>query len=265
MILRDQLLGDDRVFDAFADLARDEIRDQRVGLAVDQDIPEITHPDAKAGLAVELLPECLAFLLRYLVGRARVGRMDKAAVSLLAAREDFGIVGPDPAHLLLADLGVVQWRTPLRRTLEHGQMAGGLGHFGDGLHTGGAGADHRDPLALEFHGFVGPIMRVAGLAPETLDAGDARHGRRRQDADGSDQKPRIIAPAILQRDVPASRLLTVVRRRHAAVELDVAPQVELIGDIVQIALGLGLGGEMLLPIPFFQQLLRKRVAIGPAL
>jgi hypothetical protein len=35
--------------------------------------------------------------------------MDEAAVGLLAAREDFGIVGPDPAHLLPADLGVVQW------------------------------------------------------------------------------------------------------------------------------------------------------------
>jgi len=51
---------------------------------------------------------------------------------------------------------------------------------------------------------------------------------------------------------------------HAALELDVAPQVELVGDMVQIPLGLGLAGEMLLPLPFLQQFLGKRVAVGPA-
>src|SRR5437870_4975778 len=56
-----------------------------------------------------------------------------------------------------------------------------------------------------------------------------------------------------------------MRRRDAALELDVATQVKLVGDIVQIALGLGLTGEVFLPIPFLQEFLRKRVAIGPAL
>jgi len=92
--------------------------------------------------------------------------MDEAAVGLLAAREDFGIVGPDPAHLLPADLGVVQWRAPLGSALEHGQMADGLGHFRDRLHAGRAGADHRDALALETNRFLRPVMGVAGLALE---------------------------------------------------------------------------------------------------
>src|SRR5712691_1224640 len=35
--------------------------------------------------------------------------------------------------------------------------------------------------------------------------------------------------------------------------------------MVQIALGLGLSGEVLLPVPFLQEFLRKEVAIGPAL
>src|SRR5882724_8406863 len=35
--------------------------------------------------------------------------------------------------------------------------------------------------------------------------------------------------------------------------------------MVQIALGLGLSGEVLLPVPFLQEFLRKGVAIGPAL
>ena len=54
VIVRDQLLGDRRIRDPLADLAREEIRDQRVGLAVYQDVAEIAHPDAEAGFTVEL-------------------------------------------------------------------------------------------------------------------------------------------------------------------------------------------------------------------
>src|SRR5207245_6651446 len=75
----------------------------------------------------------------------------------------------------------------------------------------------------------------------------------------------IAAPAILQRDLPAPRILAVMRGGHPAVELDVAPQVELVGDVIEIALGLGLRGEVLLPVPFRQQFRRKRVAVRPAL
>src|SRR6266851_3655197 len=122
VVLRDQRLGDDRVLDALTDLAREKIGDQRVGLAVHQDVAEIAHPDAEAGLTVKLLPERLTLLWCHLGGGTRVGRMDEAAVGRLAARKDRGIMSPDPVHLLLADLGVVQWRAPLGGALEHGQM-----------------------------------------------------------------------------------------------------------------------------------------------
>ena len=79
MVLRDQLVGHRRVLDPLADLARDEIRDQRVGLAIDQDVAKIGLPDAEAGLGVELLQERLAFLWCHLEGGARIGAMDKAA------------------------------------------------------------------------------------------------------------------------------------------------------------------------------------------
>src|SRR4029077_19909130 len=46
-------------------------------------------------------------------------------------------------------------------------------------------------------------------------------------------------------------------------ELDVATQIEFVGDVIQIALGFGLAREVLLPVPFFQQLLRKGVAVSP--
>src|SRR5262249_38212049 len=51
----------------------------------------------------------------------------------------------------------------------------------------------------------------------------------------------------------------------AAVELHVTTQIELVGDIVQIAQVFGLTGEAFLPVPFVQELARERVAVGIAL
>src|SRR5829696_585212 len=56
-----------------------------------------------------------------------------------------------------------------------------------------------------------------------------------------------------------------MRRLDPAVELNVAAQLELVGDVIQVPFGLRLRGEVLLPIPLVEQLLRKRVAIRPAL
>jgi hypothetical protein len=49
MIFRDQFLGHRRILDALADLACDEIRDQRVGLAIDQDIAKLPIQMPKPG------------------------------------------------------------------------------------------------------------------------------------------------------------------------------------------------------------------------
>ena len=56
-----------------------------------------------------------------------------------------------------------------------------------------------------------------------------------------------------------------VRGGHAGVEGDVAAQVELVGDEVQVFERLGLRREMLGPVPFVEQLLAERVAVGIAL
>jgi hypothetical protein len=48
VVLRDQFLGDGRILDALADFARYKIRDQRVRLAVNEDVAEIALPDAEA-------------------------------------------------------------------------------------------------------------------------------------------------------------------------------------------------------------------------
>jgi hypothetical protein len=108
-------------------------------------------------------------------------------------------------------------------------------------------------------------MGVAGHAREAVDAGDGRHHGRREHADRGDEKARRMARAARQDELPAARVLTILCGGDAAVELDVAAQVELVRDMVEIALGVGLGREVLVPVPLLEQLLREGVAVGPAL
>ena len=142
-------------------------------------------------------------------------------------------------------------------------MARGLGDFRDGLNAGGAGADHRDALARKTDRFLGPVMRVAGLALEALDAGNARQNRRGQHADRGDQEAGGTVRAVVERDLPTSAVFLVMRRGHCGFELDVAPEVELVGNVVQIPFGFRLAGKMLLPVPFVEQFLRKGISVRP--
>src|SRR6185503_9821213 len=96
-------------------------------------------------------------------------------------------------------------------------------------------------------------------------ARDPRQGRRGERAHRGDEVARAIPAAILQRDLPGGAGLVEDRRLHSTPELDVPAQVELVGDVVEVALGLRLGREMLGPAPFVQQLLAEGVAVGVAL
>ncbi len=106
---------------------------------------------------------------------------------------------------------------------------------------------------------------VAGEALEVLDARDLRHGRGGEGADGGDQEARAVRAAVLQREVPVARVLVPVGGGHPGVEGDVAAQVELVGDDVEIFQRLGLRREMLGPVPLVEQLLAEGVAVGIAL
>ena len=70
--------------------------------------------------------------------------------------------------------------------------------------------------------------------------------------------------AAFQGHGPLVRRVIPMRGRDRAAELHVPAQVELVGDVVQVFQRVGLGGEMLLPVPFLHQLLGKGIAIGPA-
>ena len=62
-------------------------------------------------------------------------------------------------------------------------------------------------------------------------------------------------------DVPALRRVVPGRGGHPGLELDVAAQVEPVGDVVHVAEDLGLGGVALGPGPLLLELGRERVAV----
>ena len=144
-------------------------------------------------------------------------------------------------------------------------MPRGLGDLLDGLHAGRAGADHGHPFPVERDGMLGPETGVIGLAFEVIDARDPWQGRGGERAHRGDEVARARPAAVLQRDLPGGAGLVEDRRLHPAPELDVPAQVELVGDVVEVALGLRLGREVLGPVPFVQQLLAEGVAVGIAL
>ena len=70
--------------------------------------------------------------------------------------------------------------------------------------------------------------------------------------------------AIFQCHGPTAQLFIPPRRLHPGLELDITPQIILVGHQVQIAFGLRLRREMFGPMPFFQQILIEGIAIGIA-
>ena len=74
-----------------------------------------------------------------------------------------------------------------------------------------------------------------------------------------------IVGAVVGRHHPGARRLVPRRRGDRGAEAHVAPEVEAVDDVVEVALGLGLLGEVLLPLPLVEELLREEVAVGVAL
>ena len=251
----DQLFRDLGVLDALANFPCDEIADRCVGLAVDQDVAEITLPDPEAAFAIELFVEGLALLVRNLECATRIGCVNEAGEGFLAPGEHLGISRLDSLLCLGIDLAVVQRRAPVGRALEHGEMSDLFRNGLDGLHAGCAGANHRDALACKIHRLLRPARGVKGFSLKTVATLDPRQRGRRQRADRSDQETRGEATSVLKHDAPATRFLFIASGRHPAPELDVAPQVEFVGDVIEIAQRFRLAGEMLGPLPFLQQVL----------
>ncbi|MBA7472498.1 hypothetical protein ES707_07825 [subsurface metagenome] len=191
--------------------------------------------------------------------------MQETARRTGASSEDIVIARTDVGHLLIGDRAVVERRAPVRTALEHRELANLVGDLRDQLDSGGAGADHGDLLAFEIDRLVRPIKGVERASPKILYAFDPRHGRRRQQTDGEHDEAAGQLAAVADFHLPEIARLVELHGLDGAVELHVFAQIELVGDVVQIPQVLGLAGEALLPVPFVEQFLRERKAVGVAL
>ena len=265
VVLRHQFLCGLRVADALADLAGHEVRDRAVGGFVHEGVAEIAHPDAEARLPVELLVKSFALLGRHLHRLAPVGVVDEAPVRGAAAGEDRVVAGLDPGLGPGVDGRIVQGRAPVGAALEHRQMARRLGHHRDQLHGGGARADDADALAGKLQRLARPVRGVEGGPAEIRHSFDLGHLRDGERADRRDEPAGARAMPVLRLDLPGEPVLVPGRADDPRPEPDIAAQVELVGDEVHIAQGLGLGREMLAPLPFLQQFPGEGKAVAVAL
>src|SRR5690349_23726836 len=110
-----------------------------------------------------------------------------------------------------------------------------------------------------------PKPRVVPLALEAIETGNAGLARRRKAARGHDAEGRRYGLALVGLDRPQVGLATEDGRANARIELDVASQVEAIGDVVHVAQNLRLRAIPFGPLPFLLQLVGERVGVLHAL
>src|SRR5262245_39561887 len=163
-----------------------------------------------------------------------------------------------------------QWRVEggpavLGRALQHGQMLRGLGNPRYRLDPGRACSDQAGSFAPEIDAFVWPLAGVQPATGETFkpwDVGDVGGGKA---ADGGDEILRQQASAVFGGEAPAVRAFVVIGADDARVEEDVAPEIEAVGNVVEVSPDLRVRGIALAPAPLPLQVRAKRVAVGVAL
>ena len=140
-------------------------------------------------------------------------------------------------------------------------MRGLFGDDGDRLDARRSGADDADALAGEIHALMRPLPGMIAFAAKRLASLEVRDLRRGEAPDRGDEVGgrQPVAPVGL--DHPFAAGLVIAGTGHAGAELDVAPQVELVGDIIQIPQDLRLPGIAARPLPFEQDLLREGEAV----
>ena len=190
--------------------------------------------------------------------------MDIAARRGAQQCEKRWVIALDLALFFLRDWAVMQRRAPIGRALKNRERSNLRSNGLDHLHTGRTRANHCHALTREADGFMWPAIGMEGLAVEAFNARNAwqRIGRKR--AKRGDQEAAVMLCARIKCDCPALRSFIEMRAHDAAIELDMAAQIEPIRHMLQITQSFGLRGEMLAPAPFLQQLIGKGIAVGIA-
>src|SRR4030095_2667946 len=264
IVLGQEDLGYRRVLNHGADLLAAELGGRVIGVLVEQQV-DIGRGEAQAAALPPLLVLAPPLLWRHRErgGLAALHHEADARLARLAPE-----VGVARLHLSLevrVEGRVARWGAEVRRALEDEQVRGLSRDDRDRLDGRGAGADHPDPLAAEVDALVRPASRVIRGTPEALPARKLRYLGRGQATGRHDAEARRHAVAVVRRDGPAPAGLVEGRYRHPRSDLDVAPQVEAIGDVIDVGQDLRLRGVPLAPLPLLLQLVRERVRIVHAL
>ena len=144
-------------------------------------------------------------------------------------------------------------------------MSGLLGDHGDRLDRRRTGADDADALAGEVDPLVGP-RPVWYVAPAKISSPSSpgRFGVDRHPV-AITQKRAVSRVALVGGHGPRRRALVEDGRLDPRLELDVAPQVEPVGDEVEVAQDLGLRRRSARSTPLPLQLLGEAVRVLDAL
>ena len=186
---------------------------------------------------------------------ARSARPVRVARQLAALVE----VTEEIATRVRIDRAVAGGHAVVRCPLEDEQPARLLGEARDRLDAGGAGADDPDPSTGRDRRRPAASAPVCSHSPRIGPGPGSRRSDRRQASDRHHAEARAEAGPVLGRDDPPVRCRVVLRTRDEGLEHDVAPQVEAIGDVVEVTQDLRLGRVALGPAPLAYQFVGERV------
>ena len=262
--MRRQLFAHLRVLDLLGDLVADEVGRRAVGVLVQQDVV-IGQREAET----EPLPgglEDLFPLFGRIVQRGLLVRHEAEATrGVQRPFAALAVMGLDLGILLVADLRVGGGDAEIRGPLEHRQVLRLTRDDRRHLHAGRSCADDADTLAAEVHRLVRPFSAVIDLALEPFLAGKAGEFRRRQLADRHDQEARVPGTPVVGGDSPTGGFFVILGAADAGIQLDVLPEIELVGNVVDVTQHLGLRGVTLAPAPFLLEFFGKHVGVVVAL
>ena len=170
-------------------------------------------------------------------------------------------VGAELRLLVGGDRRVVERRAPVGGALVHGQRRDLVGDGRDQLHAARPGADRRRRACRRSR------PASAGHRPVWCDSPRKSSRPGTSGKYGTESTPVAAMRKRARNSVPSPAVtvhvadaLVVHGRGDPGAEADVAAEVEPVDHVVEVALGLRLLGEVLLPLPLVEQLLREQVA-----